>query len=111
MISDRNKKKEYYDLGKEEDNNNENKNLDLTLIEKIGVNNIISINSNQKEKNIVNILVKDKKSEKIFNKFIKKNKGEYNIVIDFSSSKDSKNFIMSFKSLINLYKIHVKNNK
>ena len=111
MISDRNKKKEYYDLGKEEDNNNENKNLDLTLIEKIGVNNIISINSNQKEKNIVNILVKDKKSEKIFNKFIKKNKGEYNIVIDFSSSKDSKNFIMSFKSLINLYKIHMKNNK
>ena len=62
MISDRNKKKEYYDLGKEEDNNNENKNLDLTLIEKIGVNNIISINSNQKEKNIVNILVKNKKS-------------------------------------------------
>ena len=111
MISDRNKKKEYYDLGKEEDNNNENKNLDLTLIEKIGVNNIISINSNQKEKNIVNILVKDKKSEKIFNKFIKKNKGEYNIVMDFSSSKDSKNFIMSFKSLINLYKIHMKNNK
>ena len=111
MILDRKNKKEYYDLGKEEDNNNENKNLDLTLIEKIGVNNIISINSNQKEKNIVNILVKDKKSEKIFNKFIKKNKGEYNIVIDFSSSKDSKNFIMSFKSLINLYKIHMKNNK
>ena len=31
------------------------------------------------------------------------------IVFDFSSSKDSKNFVLSFKNLINLYKEKIKN--
>ena len=105
MILDRKKKKEYYDLGKEDDESDEsNKNLELTLLEKICANNILSIYPNKKAKNIVDILIKDKKNKKILN-----NRDNHNIVIDFSSDKDSKNFIMSFKYLISLYKAHLKN--
>ena len=108
MILDRKNKKEYYDLGKEDDDNENNKSLELTLLEKISVNNIISISPNKKAANIVNILIKDEKSKKLFN--IKKdNNRVHNIVIDFSSDKDSKNFITSFKSLINLYKSNLRN--
>ena len=108
MIMDRKNKKEYYDLGKEDDDNENNKSLELTLLEKISVNNIISISPNKKAANIVNILIKDEKSKKLFN--IKKdNNRVHNIVIDFSSDKDSKNFITSFKSLINLYKTNLRN--
>ena len=112
MILDRKKKKEYYDLGKEDDDSEENnKNLELTLLEKISVNNIISISPKKKANNIVDILIKDEKSKKIFNNFIKKesNRVNHNIVIDFSSDKDSKNFITSFKYLISLYKANLKN--
>ena len=112
MILDRKKKKEYYDLGKEDDDSDDNnKNLELTLLEKISVNNIISISPKKKANNIVDILIKDEKSKKIFNNFIKKesNRVNHNIVIDFSSDKDSKNFITSFKYLISLYKANLKN--
>jgi hypothetical protein len=112
IILDRKKKKEYYDLGKEDDDSDDNnKNLELTLLEKISVNNIISISPKKKANNIVDILIKDEKSKKIFNNFIKKesNRVNHNIVIDFSSDKDSKNFITSFKYLISLYKANLKN--
>ena len=74
-----------------EDNN---KNLELTLLENISINNIISISVSPKNKTVVNIKIKDKN---------KKNE-MYEIIIDFSSDKISKNFIKTFKSLISLYK-------
>ena len=81
------------------------KNLELTLLEKISINNIISICLSPKNKNIVDITIKEDKGENVLNKSDKnKNSGRYNIVIDFSSEKISKNFIITFKSLINLYK-------
>ena len=100
IILDRKEKKEYYD-----DIEENNKNLDLTLLETISINNIMSISLNHKYRNIVNIKIRDKNGENIFNKKDKsKNIGIFNIVIDFSSDKISKNFIVTFKSLINLYK-------
>ena len=100
IILDRKEKKEYYD-----DIEENNKNLDLTLLETISINNIISISLNHKYRNIVNIKIREKNRENIFNKNDKsKNIGIFNIVIDFSSDKISKNFIVTFKSLINLYK-------
>jgi hypothetical protein len=78
-----------------EDNN---KNLELTLLENISINNIISICVSPKNKNVVNIKIKDKN---------KKNEN-YNIIIDFSSDKISKNFIKTFKSLISLYKTNLR---
>ena len=105
MILDSHKKKEYYDLGKENDVEDKQQNLELTLLEKIRVKSVISIKTNKKNKNIVNIEIKEEKRRNIFgvNNF-KVN----NIVIDFSSDKDSKNFILSFKSLINMYKEYIK---
>ena len=105
MILDSHKKKEYYDLGKENDVEDKQQNLELTLLEKIRVKSVISIKTNKKNKNIVNIEIKEEKRRNIFgvNNF-KVN----NIVIDFSSDKDSKNFILSFKSLINMYKAYIK---
>ena len=109
MILDRKKKKEYYDLGKEDDIEENNKSLELTLLEKISVNNIISISSDKRTNNIVNILIREN-SGNIFSKIINnKINEEYNIIIDFSSDKDSKNFIASFKSLISSYKANLKN--
>ena len=100
IILDRKEKKEYYD-----DIEENNKNLDLTLLETISINNIMSISLNHKYRNIVNIKIREKNRENIFNKNDKsKNIGIFNIVIDFSSDKISKNFIVTFKSLINLYK-------
>ena len=100
IILDQKEKKEYYD-----DIEENNKNLDLTLLETISINNIISISLNYKYRNIVNIKIRDKNRENIFNKNDKSNNsGIFNIVIDFSSDKISKNFIVTFKSLISLYK-------
>ena len=100
IILDQKEKKEYYD-----DIEENNKNLDLTLLETININNIISISLNHKNRNIVNIKIRDKKRDNIFNKIEQSNKsGIFNIVIDFSSDKISKNFIVTFKSLISLYK-------
>ena len=86
--------------------------MELTLLEKIGVKNIISIKRNQnKINNVVNIEIRDNFKDNIVNKFIKTDNNNdnnnykiHNIIVDFSSDKDSKNFISSFKSLIKLYK-------
>ena len=108
MIMDKKEKKKYYDLGK--DDNDENNDLDLTLLEKISVVDIISINADQKSNNIVTVSIRNEdKKDTIFGFFKKYNNYIiHNIVFDFSSSKDSKNFILSFKSLINLYREKLK---
>ena len=106
MIMDKKRKKEYYDLGKNETEEDMNKDLELTLLEKVSVVDIISINP-QKSNNIVNITIRDEdKKDSIFSLFKKKedNFVTHSIVFDFSSNKDSKNFVQSFKSLITEYK-------
>ena len=114
QIMDKKEKKKYYDLGKDEKDEDTNIDLELTLLEKISVVDIVSINANQKSNNIVNVSIRegDKKdlSDFIFGLFKKKdNIPTHKIVFDFSSSKDSRNFITSFKSLISLYKEKLKN--
>ena len=99
------KKSEYYDLGKE---SNEEKDTDLILFEKIHVTDITSVNSNNKYKNIVNITVRERPKEKEKEKDKKKSKRPsinlFDIILDFSSANDSKQFINSFKKTINNFK-------
>jgi len=112
QIMDKKEKKKYYDLGKDDNDEDTNKDLELTLLEKVSVTDIISINAaNQKSKNIVNVSIREETKNKMLGLFKKKDNNfiTHNIVFDFSSSKDSKNFIMSFKSLIHLYKEKIKN--
>lgn len=99
------KKSEYYDLGKE---SNEEKDTDLILFEKINVTDITSVNSNNKYKNIVNITVRERPKEKEKEKDKKKSKRPsinlFDIILDFSSANDSKQFINSFKKTISNFK-------
>ena len=96
---------EYYDLGKE---TNEEKDTELTLFEKISVFDIISLNGDSKFKNIINISFREIEKEKDIDKDKKKTKRSslniYDIQIDFSSDNDSKLFINSFKKIISQYK-------
>ena len=99
----------YYDLGKESNENN--KNIELTLLEEIKITHILEMKAESKNKNIMNITVRDDIKDK---KLIKK-KGvsfeQHRITIDFPSSNDSKNFISSFKKLTTKYKNLNKKNK
>ena len=110
MIMDKKEKKKYYDLGKDDNDENNDNDLDLTLLEKISVVDITSINADQKSNNIVTVSIRSEdKKDTIFGFFKKDNNYIiHNIVFDFSSSTDSKNFIVSFKSLINLYREKLK---
>ena len=85
----------------------DNKSTELILFEKFPVADIISLRSDSKSKNIVNISVR-KQKEKEIEIEIEKKKGKrpsihtdlINIVLDFSSVNDSKLFINSFKKII-----------
>jgi hypothetical protein len=110
MIMNKKEKKKYYDLGK--DDNDLDEDLELTLLEKVSVVDVISINANHKSNNIVNVTIRNEdKKDGLFGLFKKKDNNVVNhtIVFDFSSSKDSKNFISSFKSLIQSYREKLKN--
>ena len=100
---------EYYDLGKE---TNEEKDTELVLFEKASVEDIISLNLDNKFKNIVNISIREKIKDKEKDKDKKKAKRQsiniFDIIIDFSSSNDSKSFITSFKKIISNYKANKK---
>ena len=111
QIMDKREKKKYYDLGKDENDEDTNKDLELTLLEKVSVVDIVSIKANQNSNNIVNVSIRDENKKEKFGLFKKKENNyiTHTIVFDFSSSKDSKNFILSFKNLISLYKEKIKN--
>jgi hypothetical protein len=98
----------YYDLGKETND----KNIELTLLEEIKMTHILGMKAESKNKNIINITVKEDITDK---KLIKKkgvNYTEYTIKIDFPSSHDSKNFVSRFKNtMINYKNKYKKNNK
>jgi hypothetical protein len=99
------KKQEYYDYGTKN-----NDDLELTLLERVPVIDILSIKPNPKAKNIITCEIR---GEAIVQHFLgifkKENKFEsINIVFDFSSSHEAKNFINSFKELISKYKESLK---
>ena len=112
QIMDKREKKKYYDLGKDDNEEDIINELELTLLEKVSIVDIISIKADQNSNNIVNVSIRDEnKKDSIFGLFKKKENNfiTHNIIFDFSSNKDSKNFVMSFKSLISLYKEKMKN--
>ena len=106
----------YYGLGIDD----EKKDTELILIEEIRVIDVLGLKVDKKIKNIVNFVIRDnennteKKKEK--DKANKDGKNlafpSFDIVIDFSSSSDSKSFIHKFKEMStefkNLYKSHKK---
>ena len=100
------KTSEYYDLGKE--TTDEDKETELILFEKISVFDIISLNNDNKFKNIVNVSIREKIKDKEKEKDKKKTKRPsiniFDIILDFSSTNDSKLFINSFKKIISNYK-------
>lgn len=101
-IEQKKKNWSYYDLGKE--TGEQNKNIELTLLEEIKITHILGIKPEPKNKNILNIIIKEEIKDK---KLIKKkgiNYLQYLIKIDFPSTNDSKNFISSFKKLADNYK-------
>ena len=98
----------YYDLGKETNENN--KNIELTLLEEIKITYILGMKAESKNKNILNIFVREDIKDK---KLVKKKGPNFNqviIKIDFPSSNDSKNFVTSFKNLTAKYKTINKKN-
>ena len=111
MIKNKKEKKEYYDYGIEDDEEDNNKDLELTLLEKVPVFDMLKITQNQKAKNIVTCEIRgESKKEKILGLFKKKDNNYeiITIVFDFSSSKDAKSFILSFKEMIEKYKQEIK---
>ena len=98
------KNKDYYDLGKE---NNEN--IELTLIEKIKVANILGMKAEEKHKNKLNINYREDISDKKVSKKKGNNFVEKIIKVDFPTAKDTKTFIKAFKNLTTIYKSKIKN--
>ena len=101
------KNSEYYDLGKEIDTNKGDS--DLILMETISVPDVMQINC-EKSKNIVTISIRDENIDKEKVKDKKKKRNSISsptfedIVVDFSSSNISRDFIKSFRILSNKYK-------
>ena len=112
------KKSEYYDLGKEKSEENDNDTY-LTLLEKFSVCDIITLNKDNNFKNIVNISVKDIPKEKYKEKDKEKDKkllkrlsvNFFQITLDFSSPSDSNKFTKDFQNIINNFKSKKNKNK
>ena len=93
----------YYDLGKEIDTDKGD--VDLILMETIFVPDVLQINC-EKTKNIVSISIRDDSIEKEKDKKKKRNSVPeiIHIIVDFSSSNISKDFIKSFRIMTDNYK-------
>ena len=100
------KNRDYYDLGRENDEK-----IELTLMEEISISLILGIKADSKNKNIININYK----ENITDKKISKNKGtnylDQFLRVDFPTPKDSMDFVLAFKHLTEIYKSKKKKNK
>ena len=80
------------------------------------VSDIVGMNIDKKTKNILHFTIKEKNKKSEDNK--KKNENlkyeSYNMIVDLSSSNDSKNFFKIFRNMSEEYKNHYKkieNNK
>ena len=88
---------EYYDLGKEDDD--KNKEIELSLFDKIYITEVRSLIMGKKIKNVVTMIVQSKdKTNK------SKDFNIYEMVLDFSSINDSKQFFKCFKNTVNAFK-------
>ena len=90
-----------------------NSEIELTSLEELSVSDIISITVNSKSKNLVTITIKSQPEKKLIG-FFKKRQSlstPYNIILDFSSAKDSKQFISSFKAMSEEFRAMIKKNK
>ena len=103
----------YYDLGINDD---EEKDIELIILEELKVSDIVGMNIDKKTKNILHFTIKEKNKKSEDNK--KKNESlkyeSYNMIVDLSSSNDSKNFFKIFRNMSEEYKNHYKkieNNK
>jgi hypothetical protein len=98
------KNSEYYDLGKEI----EEKDTELTLFDKFSVLDILSLDSDNKSKNIMNMTVRERDKEKEKDKKkLKRPSLHFNtvsITLDFSCTNDAKLFMNCFKKIISDYK-------
>ena len=117
-------KSNYYDLGL---NFEQQKDIDLIILEELKIHDILGMNLDSKTKNIININIKDKvkkdkdknikdikeKNDKYINKKgeILKHYTSYNMTIDLSSSQDAKNFFNSFRKMSIEYKNKLSKNK
>ena len=107
LINNKKQKKEYYDFGKEEQDNNDEHDLELTLLEKVPVLDILSLNYRANMKNVVECQIRGEVKKGKFFGLFKKGESKYEIntiVFDFSSNNDAKIFVNSFKEMIKKYK-------
>ena len=111
IIANKKKKEKYYDYGQENLNNG----LELTLLEKVFILDMLSINIDSKLNNVVTCQIRgEKKKSGFLGLFKKKDDDEFetlNIVFDFSSGGEAKDFILSFKEMMTTYRQFLKNNK
>ena len=75
------------------DNENE-----LSLFDKVFINEVKSLHIDKKSKNIVRLTIIENKDKK------KQDLNNYEIVLDFSSINDSKNFFKCFKNAVKYFK-------
>ena len=112
ILKNRKKKEKYYDYGKKDELK---KDLELTLLEKVFVLDMLSIKSDHKMKNVDICEIRGDKKKGGFLGFFKKNDEEefetLKIVFDFSSDKEAKEFILSFKEMMDRYREFIKNKK
>ena len=112
-------KSNYYDLGL---NLEEQKDIDLIILEELKIPDIIGMGLDKKTKNVININIKDKNSKENKNTKDKNakniNKKEeiikynsYNMTIDLSSTQDAKNFFNSFRKMSVEFKKQLNKNK
>ena len=107
LINNKKQKKEYYDFGNEEQDDNEEHDLELTLLEKVPVLDILSLNFRHNMKNVVECQIRGEVKKGKFFGLFKKGESKYEIntiVFDFSSNNDAKIFVQSFKEMIKKYK-------
>ena len=101
-------KTNYYDLGL---NFEQQKDIDLIILEELKITDILGMSIDKKVKNIINMNIKEKHSGKGNKKEEIIKYHSYNMVIDLSSSNDSKNFFKSFRKMSNDFKEHINKNK
>ena len=112
MLKNRKQKDEYYDYGKKEELN---KDLELTMLEKVYVLDMLSIRTDEKLKNVIICEIRgEKKKTRFFSFFKKKEEDEFEklrIVFDFSSTGEAREFILSFKEMMDKYRVFLKSKK
>ena len=98
-------KQNYYDLGL---NFEQQKDIDLIILEELKITDILEMNIDNKIKNIVNINIKEKNLKKGNKKEEIIKYHSYNMVIDLSSFNDAKNFFKSFGKMSAEFKEYIK---